>query len=138
MSRRSETVEEKIAVPSKIKYVREISSKILKKLEPLNIDKSVLFDIRLCVEETVRNAIEHGNRNDEKLKIKINYRIEKKRFVFEVEDEGAGFDYKGLPDPTHKNNIMKNNGRGVYLVRYLMDEVEFNDKGNRVRITKYI
>ncbi len=138
MNRRNETVVEKLAVPSEIKYVRKISLKILKRLQPLNIDKSVLFDIRLCVEETVRNAIEHGSRNDEKSKIRINYRIEKKRFVFEVEDEGAGFDYKGLPDPTHEDNIMKNSGRGVYLVRYLMDEVEFNDKGNRVRITKYI
>jgi serine/threonine-protein kinase RsbW len=138
MSRQSDIVEGKITIPGEIKYVREISSKILKKLETREIDESVLFDIRLCVEEVVRNAIEHGNKHNKRSKVKINYRIEDDKFIIEVEDEGAGFDYKSLPNPTHEDNIMKGSGRGIYLVRHLMDKAEFNDKGNKVKLTKYI
>ncbi len=138
MNRQNDIVEENIAIPSEVKYVREVSSKILRILETRNIDESVLFDIRLCVEETVRNAIEHGNVKDKRSKVKINYRISGDRFTIEVEDEGAGFDYRSLPDPTHEENLMKNSGRGVYLVRRLMDKVEFNEKGNKVKLTKYM
>jgi serine/threonine-protein kinase RsbW len=90
------------------------------------------------VEETVRNAIEHGNLKDKRSRVIINYRISGDRFTIEVEDEGAGFDHRALPDPTHGDNLMKNSGRGVYLVRRLMDKVEFNEKGNKVKLTKYI
>lgn len=138
MNRQNDIVEENITIPSEIKYVREISSKILKRLETRSIDESVLFDIRLCVEETVRNAIEHGNRRDKRSKVRIGYRISGDRFTVEVEDEGAGFDYRSIPDPTQEDNLMKNSGRGVYLVRCLMDKVEFNEKGNKVKLTKYI
>jgi len=138
MNRQNDIVEENITIPSEVKYVREVSSKILRILETRNIDESALFDIRLCVEETVRNAIEHGNVKDRRSKVKINYRISGDRFTIEVEDEGAGFDYKSLPDPTHEENLMKNSGRGVYLVRRLMDKVEFNEKGNKVKLTKYM
>lgn len=138
MNRQNDIVEENITIPSEVKYIREVSSKILRILETRNVDESVLFDIRLCVEETVRNAIEHGNVKDKRSKVKINYRISGDRFTIEVEDEGAGFDYRSLPDPTHEENLMKNSGRGVYLVRCLMDKVEFNEKGNKVKLTKYM
>lgn len=115
MNRQNNIVEENITIPSEIKYVREISSKILKILETRSIDESVLFDIRLCVEETVRNAIEHGNCSDKRSKVKIGYRISGDRFTIEVEDEGAGFDYRSIPDPTQENNLMKNSGRGYIL-----------------------
>lgn len=138
MNRQSDTVEENITISSEIKHIREISSKILKILGARKIDEPALFDIRLCVEETVRNAIEHGNNKDKKAKVRINYKVSGDRFTIEVEDEGPGFDYKSLPDPTHDENLMKNSGRGVYLVRCLMDKVEFNAKGNKVKLTKYI
>jgi serine/threonine-protein kinase RsbW len=138
MNSRNDTLEEHITIPNDIKYVREISSKILKKLESRNISESTLFDIRLCVEETVRNAMQHGNRHGKKSKVKISYNIGPDKFVIDVQDEGPGFDPGRLPDPTHDDNIMKGSGRGVYLVRHLMDKVEFNDKGNRVKLTKYL
>lgn len=138
MSRQNNIVEESITIPSQIKYVREVSSTILNKIKPRNIDEGTLFDIRLCVEETVRNAIEHGSRNNSDAKVKIYYRIEEDKFIFEVEDEGSGFDYRKIPDPTHDDNIMKASGRGIYLVLRMMDKVEFNDKGNRIKLLKYL
>ena len=138
MNRRSDTGKLSFKIPSDIKYVRDVSSGILKWLEPRKLDDSALFDIRLCVEEVVRNAITHGNNNDKGLNVLVNYWLEGDRLVIEVEDEGMGFDIGKVPDPTIEENIMKGSGRGVYIVRKLIDKMEFNDKGNKVRLTKYL
>lgn len=136
MNRRSDTGKPSLKIPSDIKYIREVSFGILKWLDPRKLDDSALFDIRLCVEEVVRNAITHGNNNDKSLKVIINYWFEGGSLIIEVEDEGRGFDPAVVPDPTADENIMKGSGRGIYLARKLMDSVEFNDKGNRVRLIK--
>jgi len=136
MNRRNDTGKLSLEIPSNIKYIREVSSGILKWLQPRKLDDSTLFDIRLCVEEVVRNAITHGNNNDKGLKVFINYWLEGDRLIVEVEDEGKGFGLDKMPDPTIEKNIMKGSGRGVYLVRKLMDKMEVNDKGNKVRLMK--
>jgi len=124
-------------VPSEIKYIKKSSSRILRDLAPF-ADESTLFDVRLCVEEAVRNAIVHGNHCDKSLSVKIGYWLDGPKLVIEVEDEGKGFDYKKLPDPTDNENILRNSGRGVYLIHHLMDEVEYNDTGNRVTMMRYL
>lgn len=138
MNRRSDTEKLSLEIPSDIKYIRKASSGILEWLQPRKLDDSVLFDIRLCVEEVVRNAITHGNNNDKGLKVLVSYWLEGDSLIIEIEDEGRGFDLGEVPDPTIEENIMKGSGRGVYLVRKLMDKMEFNDKGNKVRLTKYL
>jgi len=125
-----------IEIPSEIKYVRKASSEILSALSPFEIAQERLFDIRLCVEEAVRNAIVHGNRLNKTRRVKIAYRIEKGRIYIEVEDEGAGFDPRRVPDPTGDDNIFRESGRGICLIRNLMDKVDFNEKGNRIMMEK--
>ncbi|MDD5423370.1 MAG: ATP-binding protein [Candidatus Omnitrophica bacterium] len=119
-----------------MKYVKEISSKITKSLLPYKLEEEALFDIKLCVEEAVRNAIVHGNRSNRKLPVKVDCRVDDGILNIEVEDRGAGFDHKLLPDPTKDGNILRNSGRGVYLILKLMDKVEFNESGNRIRMIK--
>ena len=138
MNRRSDTGKSFLKIPSEIKYIREVSSGILKWLQLRKLDDSALFDIRLCVEEVVRNAITHGNNNDKSLKVLVSYWLEGDCLIIEVEDEGRGFDFSEVPDPTIEENIMKGSGRGIYIVRKLIDKMEFNDKGNKVRLTKYL
>ena len=138
MNRRSDTGKLSLKIPSDIKYIRRASSGILKWLHPRKLDDSTLFDIRLCVEEVVRNAITHGNNNDKGLKVLVSYWLEGDRLIIEIEDEGRGFDPGKVPDPTIEENIIKNSGRGFYIVRKLIDKMEFNDKGNKVRLTKYL
>ena len=138
MNRRSDTGKLSLKIPSDIKYIRKVSSGILKWLEPRKLDDSALFDIRLCVEEVIRNAIMHGNNSDKSLKVLVRYWLEGDRLIIEVEDEGIGFNLDKVPDPTIEENIMKGSGRGVYIVHKLMDEIKFNDKGNKVRLTKYL
>lgn len=125
-------------IPSDINYIRKTSKKIARSLTPLGVDESTLFDIRLCVEEALRNAMVHGNRSKKSLTVKVSYHIDKNRFEAVVEDQGSGFDPGKVPDPTIEENMLKYGGRGVYLIRRLMDEVEYNDRGNRVKMVKYI
>lgn len=125
-------------IPSRIEYLKKASSRILDALAPYKVPEATLFNIRLCVEEVVRNAIVHGNHCDKHLSVTVAHWAEGRRFFIEVTDEGKGFDYRRLPDPTDNENILRNSGRGVYLIRKLMDRVEFNEAGNTVRMVKNI
>jgi len=125
-----------IKIPSEIKQLKKVSSGILEALSSYNVDEAKLFDIKLCIEEAVRNAIVHGNRCDKSLTVKIDYWVEDDKFALEVEDQGSGFDHTLVPDPTSGENILRNSGRGVYLIKRLMDKVEYNQTGNKVRMVK--
>ena len=127
-----------IKIPSEIRFLRKASSKILSALEGYNVDEGRIFDIKLCIEEAVRNAMVHGNHFDKKKIVKIVYWIDGDALHIEVGDEGPGFDHAASADPTDAPNILKNSGRGVYLIRKLMDKVEYNDKGNRITMTKML
>lgn len=127
-----------IRIPSDTKYIRKVSSKVLSSLAPYKIDESDIFDVRLCVEEAVINAIMHGNQKKKEKPVKITYWIKDDKLNIEVEDKGAGFDYKHLSNPTINDNIMKSCGRGVYLINKLMDEVEYNEAGNKIKMAKYL
>lgn len=123
-------------VPSEIKSIRRVSSKILSSLSPYELNKDTLFDIRLCTEEAVRNAIVHGNGLRKGSRVSVHYWVDKDKLHVEIEDEGAGFDLNTVPDPTKNSNIIKRSGRGVYLIKKLMDRVSFNEKGNKIKMEK--
>jgi serine/threonine-protein kinase RsbW len=82
----------------------------------------------------LNNAIVHGNGGLRQKNVELVVREDSQAVVFEVKDEGAGFDYANLPDPTAPENLEKPNGRGVFLMRSLADEVEFFDNGSRVEL----
>lgn len=100
------------------------------------MEEAALFDIRLCVEEAVRNAIVHGNRCEKRLSVEVSYWVEDGTLHVEVVDHGKGFDHKKLPDPTKDENLTRNNGRGVYLIKRLMDRAEYNESGNKISMVK--
>ena len=131
-------VTESIKIPSNIKHVKKITSDIVNLLVERKVDKSHIFDIRLCVEEAVINAIEHGNKNNEKLNVSVSITINDSKIEVTIEDEGKGFGHHTLPDPTKNENVLRSHGRGVYLIHKLMDKVQYNDKGNRVKLIKYL
>jgi len=98
----------------------------------------VMFDIKLATQEAVVNAAEHGNHYDEGKKIHICCETTDCAVTVIVCDEGLGFDPRCVPDPTLPENILTEDGRGIFLMRNLCDEVCFNDKGNKVTIVKKI
>jgi len=99
-------------------------------------DEEGVFSIKLALEETLVNAIRHGNKLDNDKQIRVAYGIDDDGLHIEVEDEGDGFDYDHLPDPTSPDRLELPHGRGIMLIRHYMDKVEFNEKGNLVKLTK--
>lgn len=132
-----EKVDNRIEIPSDIRNIKKASNEILGHLQRLKIDKSIQFDIRLAVEEAVRNSIVHGNRYDKELPVTVSYAIDKDKLEVEIKDRGNGFDVKKIPDPRSKDYIMKEGGRGIFLMYRLMDKVEYNRRGNKVKMTKF-
>lgn len=125
-------------IPSDISYIRKTSKRIEKFLVEHNVSASEIFDIRLCAEEAIKNAIIHGNKQNSNLFVNVSYAIDDGKFVMEVEDEGEGFNPGELPDPTEGDNILKSGGRGVFLIYKLMDKVEYKGRGNKAFMVKSI
>ena len=90
-------------------------------------------NILIAVTEAVNNAINHGNKADEKKQVDVVFeKINLNTITFTIRDQGIGFDPDAIPDPTAPENIEKPNGRGIFLMKQLSDTVKFNDKGREV------
>jgi serine/threonine-protein kinase RsbW len=95
------------------------------------------FEIELALREALVNAIVHGNEGDPKKRVYVNCRCSTDGEVsITVEDEGDGFEHYAAPDPTSPDNRLRTCGRGIYLIRTLMDEVHFEQGGSVVRMRK--
>ncbi|HEU5459889.1 MAG TPA: ATP-binding protein [Pyrinomonadaceae bacterium] len=101
------------------------------KLGLIQPDRSNLF---VALDEAFVNAVKHGNKNDLTKLIKITAELSPKEAAFTVEDEGQGFNVQEIPDPCDPANLFRTSGRGVLLIYNIMDEVEYNAQGNRVRM----
>ena len=88
----------------------------------------------IALTEGVNNAISHGNKGDESKKVKVAYQLLSNGVSFEIEDEGEGFDYTNIPDPTAPENIEKINGRGIFLMTQLADKIEFLENGKKIQL----
>ena len=93
-------------------------------------------DLKFVVKEAVQNAIEHGNQGDPRKALSLSWRLSDASLCICVSDSGPGFDPSVLPDPTADQNLFKPRGRGIYLLRKMMDEVSFNDRGNTLEMVK--
>lgn len=93
------------------------------------------LNLRVGVTEALANAVLYGNRCDPGKSIRVDVTLTSSRVVVRVTDEGSGFDPTAVPDPTLPENVPRPGGRGLFLLRELMDEVEFNERGNEVRLT---
>lgn len=95
-------------------------------------------NILVALTEAVNNAIMHGNKSNPNKSIDVHFRSGDNKLTFTVKDQGDGFDFDSLPDPTNPENIEKPNGRGVFLMRHLADKVEFSDNGSTVSLDFFI
>lgn len=93
------------------------------------------LNFRVGVTEALANAVLYGNRCDPRKSVRVEVSLGATRVELRVADEGTGFDPQTVPDPTLPANIREPGGRGIFLLRELMDEVEFNAQGNEVRLT---
>lgn len=127
-----------IQVPSIAENIRMIESFIDNAKERFDLDDDIYGNIMIAVTEAVNNAIKHGNAGDKKKNVHLSLTLNESLIKFIVKDEGAGFDYQNLPDPTAPENIEKIGGRGIFLMKHLSDEVEFKERGRIVELSFYM
>jgi serine/threonine-protein kinase RsbW len=128
----------KIQIPSLIENIRVVESFIDNSKEKFNIEDDIYGNIMVAVTESVNNAIRHGNKFDKDKNVLLSLFVDDDRLRFEIEDEGPGFDFTNLHDPTAPENIENPGGRGIFLMKNLSDEVEFFNDGRKVQLTFFI
>jgi serine/threonine-protein kinase RsbW len=92
----------------------------------------------IAVTESVNNAIMHGNKNDRTKNVTLSLSLNNNVINFRIKDEGIGFDFQNLPDPTSPENLDKPSGRGIFLMKHLSDEVNFSNNGSLVELSFYM
>jgi serine/threonine-protein kinase RsbW len=117
--------------------LKEVSNELIRQLNEKGVDEDIIFDVHVGFEEALRNAMIHGNRQDPDKKVTVETAVTDNSVIISVEDEGEGFDPKDLPDPTRNENLLKESGRGVYLMKHLMDDIRYDNGGRRVTMTKF-
>jgi serine/threonine-protein kinase RsbW len=122
-------MERTISIPSKIDNLRKIEKVIDEISAEFKIGEDQYGNILIAALEAANNAILHGNQLDEKKNVNITFNIEEHVLKIKVEDQGPGFDYQNIPDPTAPENIENVNGRGIFLMEKLSDKISFLKNG---------
>lgn len=128
----------KIQIPSLSENIRIIESFIDNAKEKFQLEDDIYGNIMIAVTEAVNNAIKHGNNGVKDKNVFLSLSLKDGLIQFEIRDEGDGFNFKNLPDPTAPENIKKPGGRGIFLMKNLSDEVNFKENGSVVELNFYI
>jgi len=126
-----------IVVESKPSARVEVCQQIMAKLEANHFGKDDFFAVHLTLEEAFLNAVKHGNKMDPTKKVKVEYLVDSEKVDISITDEGNGFDPDAVADPRFGDGPFKPGGRGLFLMNMYMDIVEYNERGNSVRMIRY-
>jgi serine/threonine-protein kinase RsbW len=125
-------MEKLLRISSKIENLRKVEKLVDDLSTEFSISSDVYGNILIATLEAANNAILHGNKLDERKNVNILCKMENNCLIIQIEDEGGGFDYKNVPDPTAPENIENVNGRGIFLMEKLSDKIEFTRNGATV------
>ena len=123
-----------LQLPSKQESITLLENLIEEIADKHKISEDTFANMMTTLSEAAINAIVHGNKLDPAKKVIINAEIENRRINWTVTDEGDGFDYNNLADPTSPENLENLTGRGVFIMKHLADQCIFNTKGNEVEL----
>ncbi len=123
--------------PPNILIIKSVNAEI-KKVEEFvrahfnshNMPDKCFNPVFLCISEAITNSIVHGNKEDHTKTVELNIDCKSRLIQVRVTDEGEGFDIEKVPDPTHKDNLLNETGRGLHIIKSIAKNVEFNEKGN--------
>ncbi len=122
-----------LRVPSDVHLVSEAVELVTRHLEAAFVDRHIIrFNLRVALAEAMANAILYGNGEDPEKRVGVRILFGRNVVEMEVTDEGCGYDFRHVPDPTLPANRMRPYGRGLFLIRQLVDEVRFNEAGNSI------
>lgn len=127
-----------LEIPSDVGYIEAVVAQVVMRCESAGFDhRHLAFTIPVALTEAVSNAILRGNREARDKSVRLRVEVDAQTLVVDVEDDGVGFDLDACTlDPTTSDNLGREDGRGLFLMRRLMDRVEqFRARGNVVRMT---
>ncbi|MFT6866384.1 MAG: serine/threonine-protein kinase RsbW [Cyclobacteriaceae bacterium] len=127
-----------IQIPSIRENIRIVESFIDNAKEKYSLDDDIYGNIMIAVTESVNNAIQHGNQLTSNKNVTLKLLLEETSIKFIITDEGLGFNFHNLPDPTSPENLDKPGGRGIFLMKHLCDEVLFKNEGREVELSFYL
>jgi serine/threonine-protein kinase RsbW len=129
----------RLVLPSHIEAVANAAAAVADFVKSCGLEEQDAFGVDMAVREAVTNAMVHGNQEDETKSVEVVFGCQGNALEIEVSDQGEGFDPASVPDPTEPANILKPSGRGIFLIRNFMDEVEWfarADGGTTLRMVK--
>jgi serine/threonine-protein kinase RsbW len=123
-------------LPSAISLMHVVLEYLIKRVEKLGVINPEQSNLFVALDEAFVNAVKHGNKFDAAKLIRVTAEVSKAEAKFTIEDEGEGFDVNAIPDPLDPENLFKTSGRGVLFIYNIMDEVKYNERGNRLTMVK--
>ena len=123
---------------SSFSYLEQVNDLIGQLFRRTELAADEIWELKLALHELGINAIEHGNKMNPDKQVRISCHIFEDRLEFDIEDEGEGFDFGTLPNPTCEEGIVKNRGRGIFLVSQLVNEIKYENNGSKVRMIRYL
>ncbi len=123
-------------IPSLISLMHSILDYLMKRVEKSGVVNAENSNLFVALDEAFVNAVKHGNKFDSTKFVRISAEVSTKEARFTIEDEGEGFNVAEIPDPTDTENLFKASGRGVLIIHNVMDEVRYNERGNRLEMIK--
>jgi serine/threonine-protein kinase RsbW len=128
-----------LILPSRIEAIGEASAAAAQFAKRSGLSEDEAYGVDMAVREAVTNAVLHGNRQSASKTVEVRFKSSPGLVEITVRDKGAGFDPRGVPDPTDPQNVLKTSGRGILFMKNFMDEVEWTphpEGGTVVRMTK--
>ncbi len=122
-------------IPNDLASIEEAVEFVMEQCSGCGDDpRRLRLNLRVGLSEALANAMLYGNAQDPSKRVKVEVAFQGTTITARVTDEGSGFDPYRVPDPTTPGNLLKAEGRGIFLMRKLLDEVYFNDRGNSVTL----
>ena len=128
-------VMQKIKFPSEANNIRLVEKLVDEVCAEIGVNEEKYGNILIALIEAVNNAIHHGNLLNPKKLTTVQCKQINEKLTFLIKDEGVGFDYENLPDPTDPKNVEKPDGRGIYLMKHLSDEISFENNGSSIELS---
>lgn len=123
-------------LPSAISLMHIVLEYLMKRVEKVGVCKPEQSNLFVALDEAFVNAVKHGNKFDATKLVRVSADVSANEARFTIEDEGEGFDVNSIPDPLDPENLFKTSGRGVLFIYNIMDEVKYNERGNRLTMVK--
>jgi serine/threonine-protein kinase RsbW len=127
-------MEKILNIASRVESLREVERMVDEVSTECSMSTQVYGNVLIATLEAANNAILHGNKLDENKDVKILFRWDEENLELIVTDQGKGFNFRNIPDPTAPGNVEKVNGRGVFLMEKLSDKISFKENGRKVSL----